>query len=258
MIAMHTALYGTMDNDTCLILYKITLWFNFIGIAISESILLLRTAAVCSRSRITIVILSVYYVTWVIVGMVTTWYYLRTTRFTPPPNPSFGGCYLVPKNGVDALPKLLMLLVFELAVVILTIKTMSGNLRVGTPLLKVLYRDSVAFFLVLFAVTLSAIMAQQLGPPQLSILMSTPFRVAHGIICCRILLNLRQAAESSGVTQGQMSYNLVFATTPGEQSNTTGTTLHDLEVDGARGGKGDSVSRRTGSSLHDVELTTLG
>jgi len=122
-----------------------------------------------------------------------------------------------------------MILAFELVVVILTVRSISGALRSGTPLLKVIYRDSVAFFSVLFAVTLSAILVQELGPPQFNELMSVPFRVVHSIVCCRILLNLRRAVSLGGPPEGS-STSLAFATAHGEQTNSVEVVRLETET----------------------------
>ena len=48
--------------------------------------------------------------------------------------------------------------------------------------------------------------------------MVAPTRVIHSIICCRVLLNLRQAAVWRGGLTG-VSTGMVFAVIPGQQTN---------------------------------------
>ena len=48
--------------------------------------------------------------------------------------------------------------------------------------------------------------------------MAASARVVHSIVCCRILLNLRQAADRRDDST-EMSTALAFATTPQQQTN---------------------------------------
>jgi len=131
-----------------------------------------------------------------------------------------------PVNAGDGLTfslSLLVLLLFELVIVALTIRAVSRNLRSGPPLMKVLYRDSVVFFLILAAVTSSAILVRMLGSEQVRHFLDSPFRVVHAIICCRILLNLKRAALPSG-TSKWVTFSIAFANAPGgEMEDETGT-----------------------------------
>jgi len=58
-------------------------------------------------------------------------------------------------------------------------------------------------------------------------------RVVHSIICCRILLNLRQAATPRGPSTILESISLQFATPPEQETNQVETI--QLETYGARG-----------------------
>ena len=61
--------------------------------------------------------------------------------------------------------------------------------------------------------------------------MAASTRVLHSIVCCRILLNLRQAAGRRGSVP-EMSTGLAFATAPGQQTNHAETIR--LETYGTR------------------------
>ena len=52
--------------------------------------------------------------------------------------------------------------------------------------------------------------------------MAASTRVLHSIVCCRILLNLRQAASTRSTETG-VSTGLAFATSPGQQTNQADT-----------------------------------
>ena len=57
-------------------------------------------------------------------------------------------------------------------------------------------------------------------------------RAVYSIICCRILLNLRQAAEWRGDLPDVAVSGIVFAAAPGQQTNKTETS--QLEASGTR------------------------
>jgi len=238
-IASHTASYGVIDLDTCNTLYKIATWNIVFGIGISESILLLRTSAIYSKSKRVTIPLSVAYAVSVVAGVIITWRYLQTTAFGPLPSDLFKGCNLVRRDAIIFFD-FLILLVFELAVVILTFRRGFRDFTSGTPLLRVVYRDSISFFFVLFGLTLSAILILALAPPQYGGLMAASTRVIHSIVCCRILLNLKQAAKPKD-TSVKVTSDLVFGALPGQQTSELGTVLS-----GARSTQIDEESRGSG------------
>ncbi|KAF9792915.1 hypothetical protein BJ322DRAFT_1031985 [Thelephora terrestris] len=216
ILVLQTAPYGTLSYDTCSAIYKISTWGTVFGVCISESILLLRTHALYSGSRRVTIPLSILYTVLVVAGLTITYIYLRTISFGPPPSPLFKGCYLTQQGAIIFFDPLL-LLVFEFVVLVLTVRKGFRDFRTGTPLMRVVYRDSVSFFLVLFALAVSTIFVVALAPSQYGALVNTATRVFHSIICCRILLNIKQAAAPTNATTA-MSVGISFATSPGESS----------------------------------------
>jgi len=247
-VAIFAARYGVVDSDACNILLKATTWLTLLGMSVSELILLLRTIAIYSRSKRVAVPLSIAYVVGVVVGITINWYYFHTTLVGAPLNNGLGGCYIEQKNNRIVLQSsLLLLLAFELAVVILTVRRKFSDLHSGTPLLKVVYRDSFGFFLVLFALTLSAVLVHVLGPPHFNWLMIASVRVVHSIICCRILLNLRRVASAGGDLTAARSTGLVFATVPRPETDREETIR--LEVYGERSDEEGSLRQADGDSF---------
>ena len=57
-------------------------------------------------------------------------------------------------------------------------------------------------------------------------------RVVHSIVCCRILLNLKQAAEWRGDMPDVPASGIVFAAGPGQQTNQI--EMSRLEASGTR------------------------
>jgi len=157
----------------------------------------------------------------VVTAVITTWRYLRTKLSSPPPSPLSNACYLA-RDDFIIFVDLLLLLLFELAVVILTVRKGFHDFSSGTPLMRVIYRDSISFFLVLFTESISAILVVTLAPPQYGAIMTPATRTSHSIICCRILLNLKQAIAPKDIGHSTTeSRGMDFALPPGEQSSQT-------------------------------------
>ena len=77
--------------------------------------------------------------------------------------------------------------------------------------------------------------------------MVAPTRVIHSIICCRILLNLRQAAVWGNGLTG-LSTGIVFATAHGQQTNQAETV--QLEANATRGDEEDPHLQEDGLLLY--------
>jgi len=155
-----------------------------------------------------------------VAGIILVWDYLHMTYVTSPPGIWFAGCYVEEwGKGITVQPTYALVTFFELVVIILTIWRGYKNFSSGTPLLKVVYRDSIAFFLVLFVLTLSVFPVHVLAPPQFNGIISPVLRVTYCIICCRILLNIKGAAlrVCDPTIDGLIS--LAFATAPGRGTN---------------------------------------
>ena len=60
-------------------------------------------------------------------------------------------------------------------------------------------------------------------------------RVVHSIVCCRILLNLKQAAEWRGDMPDVPASGIVFAAGPRQQTNQT--EMSRFDVSGIRSGE---------------------
>jgi len=239
MFAINTAPFGGIDSAACDTLSKVSSWSTFIGIGISESILLLRTIAIYSGSKRVVIPLSILYVAGIVAGTIVGFLYFPTK---PVPglvaDPAVDGCYIVQRSvAATFLPDVLLLLLFELVVLVLTIRSAIHAFSSGTPLLRVVYRDSIGFFLVLFAVSLISILIHELVHPVLNGFMVPIVRVMHSIICCRILLNLRRAASLRDPSTNPRTMSLAFATSPGQEMGQTETD--HFEMPGARNDEED-------------------
>ena len=81
--------------------------------------------------------------------------------------------------------------------------------------------------------------------------MAASARVIHSIVCCRILLNLRRAAERRD-SSTEMSTGLAFATSPGQQ--TCQAEMIGLEEHGALGDEEDPRRQVDETASQDVHI----
>lgn len=246
-IVLHLVPYGAISYDTCNILYKFSTWCIFFGMTFSELILVLRTNAIYSGSRQVAIPLSIFYLIGTAAGVISTCFHLRVIVYGPPPSDLFIGCVPVHPSGVGFF-NFLALLLFELVIVTLTVRHGYRDFRSGTPLLRVVYRDSILSFLVLFVLSLSILFVYPLAP--FSGAVATSIRTAHSIVCCRMLLNLRQAVHPEGTsTHAPELSGLVFATYPENRTDQPDT----IQVDGCYVTRRDQENcggERTGYLAH--------
>jgi len=174
-----------------------------------------------------------------VAGIILVWDFLRPTYVTSPPGPWFTGCYVEKRStGIVLQSTYALVIFFELVVIILTIRKGYKDYSSGTPLLRVIYRDSIIFFLVLFTLTLSVFPVHMLAPPVFNGITPPVLRVTYCILCCRILLNIKGAASRAWdpTIDGLISH--AFAATPGQGTNQAETI--QLEICGAGSVEGDS------------------
>lgn len=181
--------------ETCLAYYQISTVSTFVGMSISEYILLARTYALYGRSRKIGLILGIGIVICTMIGIVTISLFLTSLVFGPLPSPEIPGCLL--KQGSDIVfVNFVILLIWEFLVVVLTayrgIKSLRGS---RAPLVQTLYRDGIFFFVCLLVLSTANIVVLIVAPLEYLDLLDTLTRCLHSIICCRVLLNLRVAAR---------------------------------------------------------------
>ncbi|TFK50619.1 hypothetical protein OE88DRAFT_1661133 [Heliocybe sulcata] len=184
-----------ISPETCLVNYKIAATSTFIGMTISEYILIVRTHALYGMSKKMGWILGTGVMTCTIVGAITLALFETSLVFGPLPSPEIPGCLLQDGNNL-AFINFIILLAWELLIVVLTAYKAIRDLRVSrNPVLQTLYRDGIIFFFFLLMISTANIITFVVAPLELLDLVDTLTRCLHSILCCRVLLNLRAANE---------------------------------------------------------------
>ncbi|KAF5370411.1 hypothetical protein D9757_013139 [Collybiopsis confluens] len=177
--------------------------FSGLGIGISDLILLIRTYVMYGNSR---KILIVLVLSWSAISIVNIYAVLHwTSSFDEASTSSvisqLAPCSLVGESKAG-LVNYASLLGGETVVVALTVYKGYQNYQDGKilqssgthQLLSAFYRDGILFYLFIFPITLGNVLILSLAPATLQVL-ETPLRVLHSVLCCRLVLHLREVAQ---------------------------------------------------------------
>ncbi|KAI0078391.1 hypothetical protein K474DRAFT_916439 [Panus rudis PR-1116 ss-1] len=185
----------------CTVTYTVATWSTAWGMALSELVLLVRTYAIYSRSRKVLIFLGVLWLLWVGANIPIIHIFTKSLRYGDPPTPGLPGCYATAESPI-VFASFATLTLFEILIVIMTVRKGYLHFQQGTSrsqLAYVLYRDGVLFFIALLACSLGNVILLVSAPPQYLDLLDTLTRVIHSLICCRILLNIRNAGRGDTV-----------------------------------------------------------
>ncbi|KLO17903.1 hypothetical protein SCHPADRAFT_146784 [Schizopora paradoxa] len=142
---------GSFSAAECQTLFNIGVWFVSAGAIISEWILCMRTYAIWEKSNIVFYPLLTFVLGAQIVGLWATKTLVSSLQFSLSPFPTLSRCYInETKTNVFFVVYILIMLV-ELTILTLTIwKGVSQWRSSRSALVKVLYRDGVFYFTVMF------------------------------------------------------------------------------------------------------------
>ncbi|EIN04593.1 hypothetical protein PUNSTDRAFT_138243 [Punctularia strigosozonata HHB-11173 SS5] len=208
-----------------------------VGMGIAELILLMRTYAIYDCSRKVLISLGILWIIWTTGNIPLIYKFTQSLVYEDPPaSISFiPGCYLTDGSPV-IFATFASLLVIETDVTSSTDVYATARSGLRNPLLKVLYRDGIFFFVILALCSLAQVLMLVTGPREYLDLFDTcaPFtfassgfglngffffprssllRVLHSILCCRILLNIRMAGAPTPYST--FSHALVPSTAEG-------------------------------------------
>lgn len=152
-------------------------WLGFYGIAASETILIARTYALWGRKK------------WVLIGLLLL-------------SMCLGIIYLViyvttkddPYLSRSSIASFAGILAFETVVLVMTLYKRSRQYALSNPLLNVLYRDGIFYFICIFTISLANLITVALDkhlPVQQDVQV-----VFHSILSTRIILHIREQGES--------------------------------------------------------------
>ncbi|KAF9074409.1 hypothetical protein BDP27DRAFT_1317033 [Rhodocollybia butyracea] len=201
ILAIEEKLNPYIDTVSCNRTMTFNTIFSGLGIGISDIILMIRTYAMCQRSRKVLLILVLQ---WVFISVVDLLAIVKWTGSFSEPIVSVGGypsCFLAGENK-DGMVNYVSLLVGETVVVALTFwqgfrdchYSKYGFFAASQGVLVNFYRDGILFFMCILPITLGNVLVLVFAPPQLQVL-NTPLRVMHSILCSRLVIHVREVAN---------------------------------------------------------------
>ncbi|KAK7470059.1 hypothetical protein VKT23_001497 [Stygiomarasmius scandens] len=175
----------------CHPIYSISSWFTLFGILIAEMILMMRTIALWGRDSKVSTVLVILIILGTVTCIVVLVLFLRSLKYGPPPLSTVVGCY--PTEGsIILFVDFVILILYESIMLSLTMWVGFKKFRhSGNPLIKVLYRDGIYYFIYTFLISLGNILVLVAGPPELVDLLNTFQRVMHSILSTRVILHIR-------------------------------------------------------------------
>jgi len=189
-------------RPTCQALLVGHAWLIVLGVNLAECILVLRTYVIWDYdSRIGIGLCTALIGTCIFEGF-SLMKVAKSFIFIESPSPlNSPGCFVSQVDSSPALPAYLTLLVYETVVFIVTLFKLLRRRQAhyGKPsiLLETLLRDGLAFYVMVFGISLVNIVLLRTLPGQLGDVLTTVHRVLHSIFATRLILNLRRAVISS-------------------------------------------------------------
>jgi len=184
--------YLTLSSvRTYSILFKLQVWFVTIGTALAAVVLVLRTCAIYRNKRRIIICLSILYALIVIAAIYFIQNFLTSLQFARG-HQTVGGSFFVASANKGIFVGYASLLAFETLVLFMTILKAKSQ-RNESRLYRTLYRDSLQFYIYIFAVSLCNLLLLAFAPGEAKLLLTQFLRVAYSIFLGRIILNIRDA-----------------------------------------------------------------
>jgi len=173
------------------ILFKLQVWFVTIGTALAAVVLVLRTCAIYRNKRRIIICLTILYALIVIAAIYSIQNFLTSLQFARG-HQTVGGSFFVASANKGIFVGYASLLAFETLVLFMTILKAKSQ-RNESRLYRTLYRDSLQFYIYIFAVSLCNLLLLAFAPGEAKLLLTQFLRVAYSIFLGRIILNIRDA-----------------------------------------------------------------
>ncbi|KAE9404509.1 hypothetical protein BT96DRAFT_419698 [Gymnopus androsaceus JB14] len=202
ILAVAERLNPDIDIGACNSIMTFNTIFAGLGIGISDLVLIIRTYTVYQRSRKVLVVLIV---TWISVAV----------------EPSIAGipsCFLAGESKTGLI-NFISLLAGETVVVALTLWQalrqqyfkfgFAWSSDATQNLIVTFYRDGVLFYMCILPITLANALLLAFASPELQVL-QTPLRVMHSILCCRLVIHIREVADIDQKNEVEELPELVF------------------------------------------------
>ncbi|KAF9067001.1 hypothetical protein BDP27DRAFT_1329581 [Rhodocollybia butyracea] len=191
-----------IEPNTCRILYTTSGWMYITGIALTEVVLTIRTWALWRNdTRLTIGLMILFLGCWA-PNFYVMHLYLDSQTYIPSPLPQVG-CVILGGKSILFLCWVI-LMVYEAGILILMLIPglafwlphilHSGN---WSALTTVVYRDGIAYYLVLFVLSAANVVTVLLLPHDLENLFTPYQRVMQTILTSRAILHMRSQSRKS-------------------------------------------------------------
>jgi hypothetical protein len=202
IIAVEEKLNASTGPQSCSHMLQFNTIFAGVGIGISDLILIIRTYAVYQRSRKILILLVILWSVIGIANIASAVYWIDSFSQTPiSPVSGVSSCALVGESRMG----LINYISFLAGETVICLMTMwQGYLHrhnfdmkpfhPGSRLAQTFYRDGVFFYLALLPITLGNVLVLIFLPADLQIL-DTPLRVMHSILCCRLVIHIREVGQ---------------------------------------------------------------
>jgi len=176
-------------------------WCWCIGLFVAQSILILRTYAICNSNRYLIIALVIVHIASNAAVWTINSQFLKAVTFLPnmyPEASALSGCWMISlAPSGDLWVSYLVILLNETVIVVTTILYILRDGGYGcTPLVRTVQRDGVFFYIYLQALSIFNILFIRFATPDfhLNATIQSLHRVFHAILTARMLLNIRRAA----------------------------------------------------------------
>ncbi|KAJ3733642.1 hypothetical protein DFJ43DRAFT_1138014 [Lentinula guzmanii] len=178
-----------IDVEKCRVLYNISGWMYIIGITLTEVVLTMRIWALWGKDTRLSIGLPLFFLSCWVPNFYIFHKFLQTETYIPSPLPQIIGCAILGGQPILYLCWVI-LVVYEAVLLIL----MLIQYRRQFSLTRVVYRDGITYYIILFSTIL-------LLPHDLQNLFTPPQRVIHTILTSRVVLHMRKQSGN------QLQYN---------------------------------------------------
>jgi len=200
-LALFYGYSTSLSLEACRNVYKMGILLMAFGAMTCQVVLIFRTYAVWGRSMSILVYLCLIQVAAVIIFIFILNKFYLSIIFVPSPYPRFAPC--VPVLGdSQSFVVFCTIMVVELNILcVLLIKGLSQWQRMSTPLVQTLYRDGVAYFAVLFLISLINVLYHS----SCFSVVAEHQRVLHSILASRVIINIRKVWLIDEFTESTLS-----------------------------------------------------
>ncbi|KAJ3785826.1 hypothetical protein GGU10DRAFT_353538 [Lentinula aff. detonsa] len=168
--------------------------FAGVIIGISDLILMLRAYSIYNKSR---TVLAIFCLSWTVISVVCVWAIIRFTNTTPMGEFTGKSSCFASKESNVVLVCYSALLGGECVLTLLTAwKTLdlSNEFHLGQ-VVSMIYCEGLFYYFMILPITIANMAVFLLAPAGLLSLLDSPLTVMHSILCCRLVLHVREVSE---------------------------------------------------------------